>query len=86
MPSTTFHFPDEVLREIDKAARASNMSRNKFVLQACSEALARQAGEWPEGFFDLPPSKADRALLAESTRELEQGVLARRMNRGSVAL
>jgi hypothetical protein len=86
MPSTTFHFPDDFLKEIDKAARALRMSRNRFVLQACSEALARQAGEWPDGFFDLPHSKADETLLVESTRELEQGVLARRMNRGAVAL
>ena len=86
MASTTFHFPDDFLREIDRAAQALHMSRNKFVLQACGEALARQAGEWPAGFFDPPHSKEDRTLLVESTQELEQFVLTRRMNRGAVAL
>jgi len=62
------------------------VSRNRFVLQACGEALARQAGEWPAGFFDSPHRKEDETLLAEATRELEKGVLARRMNRGAVAL
>jgi hypothetical protein len=62
------------------------VSRNRFVLQACGEALARQAGEWPAGFFDTSNSKEDEKLLAEATRELEKGVLAQRMNRGALAL
>jgi hypothetical protein len=62
------------------------VSRNRFVLQACREALARQAGEWPAGFFDSPYSQEDERLLAEASRELEKYVLTRRMNRGAVAL
>jgi tRNA(fMet)-specific endonuclease VapC len=47
MPSTTFHIPDDFLQEIDRAARTLHMSRNRFVLQACGEALARQAEDEP---------------------------------------
>ena len=86
MASTTFHIPDGLLHDIDRAARSMGVSRNRFVLQACGEALARQAGEWPAGFFDTSNSKEDEELLAEATRELEEGVLAQRMNRGAVAL
>ena len=86
MASTTFHIPDELLRNIDRAARSLGVSRNRFVLQACGEALARQAGEWPAGFFDSSNTKEDEKLLAEATKELEKSVLARRMNRGAVAL
>jgi metal-responsive CopG/Arc/MetJ family transcriptional regulator len=84
--STTFHIPDELLREIDRAARKMGVSRNRFVLQACGEALARRAGEWPAGFFDSAYSDEDKNLLEQATRELEKEVLARRMNRGAVAL
>ncbi|MGO9309167.1 MAG: hypothetical protein ACLQDL_09105 [Spirochaetia bacterium] len=62
------------------------MSRNRFVLQACGEALARQAGEWPPGFFESSLSASDDRLLAKATRELEADVLKRRANRRAVAL
>ena len=62
------------------------VSRNRFVLQACTEALARTAGEWPAGFFDVPLGPEDGRLLAEASRELEKSVLAHRVNRGAVAL
>ena len=86
MASTTFHIPDEFLKRIDNAARSLGVSRNKFVLQACGEALARQDGEWPRGFFDLSYGAEDKKLLVQATRELEKEVLGRRMNRGAIAL
>jgi hypothetical protein len=86
MASTTFHIPDGLLRDIDRAAQSMGVSRNRFVIKACGDALARQAGEWPQGFFDSEFSNVDKKLLAEATRELENEVLARRMNRGAVAL
>jgi len=84
--STTFHIPDQLLSEIDRAARERGLSRNRFVLQACSEALARGSGEWPEGFFGPLSSREDELLLADAARELENAVLSRRLNRGAVAL
>jgi hypothetical protein len=86
MASTTFHIPNDLLAEIDRAAEILRTSRNRFVLQACREALARQAGEWPAGFFDSLYGTEDQKLLAEATRELETGILTRRMNRGAVVL
>jgi hypothetical protein len=86
VPSTTFHVPDELLRDIDQAARGSGQSRNKFVLQACRDALARKAGEWPRDFFAPLTDPGDERLLAEAGKELEAAVLAHRRNRGAVAL
>jgi len=86
VPSTTFHVPDELLKDIDAAAQARGESRNRFVLQACREALARKGGEWPRDFFTPLADPADERLLAEAGRELEAVVLAHRQNRGAVAL
>jgi metal-responsive CopG/Arc/MetJ family transcriptional regulator len=86
MPSTTFHIPDELLRKVDRAAQNLRVSRNRFVLQACEAALARQAGEWPQGFFDSSYGNEDKTLIVQATRELEKEVLSRRTNRGATAL
>lgn len=85
MATTTVHIPDELLRRIDRAAQSLGVSRNRFVLAACSDALDRQAGEWPEGFFD-PPGAEEQRLLEEATKALEQDVLASRRSRGAPAL
>jgi hypothetical protein len=86
VPSTTFHVPDDLLVDIDRAARARGQSRNRFVLQACREALARKAGEWPRDFFAPLADPEDERLLADAGKELEAVVLAHRRNRGAVAL
>jgi len=74
------------LIDIDHAAQARGQSRNKFVLQACREALARKAGEWPRDFFAPLTDPDDERLLAEAGKELEAVVLAHRHNRGAVVL
>lgn len=86
MPSTTFHIPNELLDDIDRAARTRGQSRNRFVLEACREALARKAGDWPEGFFSPLADPDDERLLAEAGRDFEAMVLAQRRNRGAAAL
>lgn len=86
MPTTTIHFPPEVLQRIDAAARSRGISRNRFVIQACEQAIANDSGQWPEGFFDLGLSSDDQALLNEASAELEQAVLRNRANRGAPLL
>ena len=86
MPTTTIHFPPEVLERIDKVAHSRNISRNRFVVQACQQAVASDAGQWPEGFFDLKLSSDDQALLNEASAELEQAILRHRSNRGAPLL
>jgi hypothetical protein len=81
MPSTTIHFPDDILSDIDRSAERKNMSRNKFVISACKAALAREAGEWSEGFFDNRFS-SDKAILKEAVGDMERAIYAGRQNRG----
>jgi hypothetical protein len=85
VPSTTFHLPNDLLKDIDRAARTRGQGRNRFVLQACREALARKVGDRPRDFFAPLADPDDQRLLAEAGRELESVVLSHRRNRGSVA-
>ncbi len=68
MASTTLYVPEDLLQEIDRAAREVGQSRNRFVLQACREALARRSGEWPQDFFAPLANSDDQRLLAETGR------------------
>ena len=86
MPSTTIHFPDETLEKIDAVARRRGVSRNRFVIEACEEAVAEDAGEWPPGFFDLDLSDEDRRLLQTAGKELEAASMKNRRNRGAPLL
>jgi len=86
MPSTTVHFPPDVLRRIDATARRRGISRNRFVVQACETAVAHDAGQWPEDFFALDIAAADRALLEEAAGEMEKVILQGRRNRGAALL
>ena len=86
MPSTTFHIPDDILREIDRLAEKRNISRNKLVIEACKAELARDAGEWPERFFFPRVSREEQNLLREATAEMENAVYEHRRNRGTPLL
>lgn len=83
---TTIHIPEDILRDLDSAAERRGVSRNRYIVEACREALAREAGEWPEGMFDPPWSEEDRWLVQEAAEELDREVRARRTNRGAIAL
>jgi hypothetical protein len=86
MPTTTIHFPQEVLQRIDLVAHRRGISRNKFVIQACEQAVAGDSGQWPEGFFDLELSAADQALLNEAAAEMDEAIRQSRANRGAPLL
>ena len=86
MPSTTVHFPRDVLDRIDAAARRRGVSRNRFVMAACERALDLDDGEWPEDFFHDRLTPDERKLLDGGTRELERAIRANRRTRGAPAL
>ncbi len=86
MPSTTIHIPDDILTEIDRTAKRKKISRNRFVLEACKEALQRDAGEWPEGFFRQSLSHEEKDLLLEAVSEMEIAISQNRRNRGTPLL
>ena len=72
MGSTTIHFPEKLLNKIDVAATDHGISRNKYVLHACEEALKKEEGEWTEDFFKPHLSAADYRLLNEAVEEMER--------------
>jgi len=86
MPSTTIHFPEEILAKIDTAAHKHGVSRNKYFLIACETALEKEEGEWPEDFFNLNLNDEDFHLLSESSKEIENSIYANRLNRGAPVL
>ena len=86
MPTTTVHLPDQLLQRIDAVSRRRGISRNRFVIKACEEALTSDAGQWPEDLFDPDLSAEERTLLEEASVELEQAVLGSRRNRGPTLL
>ena len=86
MPSTTVHIPDQLLSRIDKAVKEQNISRNRFIIQACEEALNHMGGEWPNGFFEPLPEEKDLNLLREATVEMEKIIFAKRKNRSRAPL
>lgn len=67
MPSTSVHFPPDLLERLDRVATARRTSRNRVIVQACQEAVERARGTWPKDFFSntrLSPS--DLRLLRRS--------------------
>ncbi|MGB5747911.1 MAG: hypothetical protein WBM69_13070 [Desulfobacterales bacterium] len=81
MPSTTVHIPDALLAKIDRIVNEQSISRNRFIIQACEEALKNSAGQWPQDFFDLELGSANLRLLKEGVAEMEAAILRMRKNR-----
>ena len=86
MPSTTVHFPPQLLEQIDTVARRQGVSRNRFVMRACQDSVAKDAGAWPERFFHLDLHPEELAALREAGHEMEQGIRAARRSRGAPLL
>ncbi len=86
MPSTTVHIPDQLLGKIDQIVKEKEISRNRFIIQACEQAVNSSAGQWPEGFFESDLNEEDLNLLRESVLEMEKAIISRRRNRRHVDL
>ncbi|MBN2122998.1 MAG: ribbon-helix-helix protein, CopG family [Deltaproteobacteria bacterium] len=81
MPSTTVHIPDRLLSRIDQAVKEQNISRNRFILQACEDALTNMGGRWPNGFFDVLEDEGDVMLLREALSDMERIIFDKRKSR-----
>ena len=86
MPSTTVHLPDNLLAKIDQVVKEMEISRNRFIIQACEQALNDSAGQWPENFFEPELYEDDLHLLREGVEEMEDAILSKRRNRSSLDL
>ena len=81
MPSTTVHIPDPLLSKMDQIVREKGISRNRFIVQACEQAVVNDAGEWPENFFESDLSSGDLRLLREGVAEMEEAIIRMRKSR-----
>ncbi|RMH19100.1 MAG: hypothetical protein D6696_11530 [Acidobacteria bacterium] len=81
MPSTSVHFPDSLLAELNHLASEAGVSRNRLIVEACRETLRRRR-RWPPGFFDDSRFRTmDLQDLRASATSFEQGLAAARRNR-----
>ncbi|MBA3031161.1 MAG: hypothetical protein FP816_20430 [Desulfobacteraceae bacterium] len=85
MPSTTVHIPEDLLLKIDKLIKEKKISRNRFIIEACQNALKNQEGKWPKDFFDERLCSEDLELLTEAGFEMESAILNSRKNRAKKA-
>ncbi len=82
MATTSVHLPGDLMERLDRAAREAGVSRNRFIVAACREALAQRRRAWPEGMFDgshLSPE--DEALLRGGADEWMESLLSARRDR-----
>lgn len=86
MPSTTVDIPDKLLSRIDQFTKEKEISRNRFIIQACEKALSAISGEWPKGFFDTSLNEKDLKLLRDGVQEMEDAIFLRRKNRKAATL
>ena len=86
MPSTTVHLPDALLSKIDQIVKEIGISRNRFIIKACEEALQNNAGNWPKNFFEPELSPGNLKLLKAGVAEMESAILKKRKNRSDVVL
>ena len=86
MPSTTVHIPDPLLSKMDQIVKEKGISRNRFIVQACEQAVVNDAGEWPENFFEPDLSIDDLKLLREGVAEMEEAIIRMRKSRRGMEL
>ena len=86
MPSTTVHLPDKLLNKIDRTVNEIGISRNRFIIKACEEALLNGACRWPEDFFEPDLSASNLRLLREGVAEMEEAIVRMRKNRTGIVL
>jgi hypothetical protein len=86
MPSTTVHIPDPLLSKMDQIVKEKGISRNRFIVEACEQAVVNNAGEWPEDFFEPDLSGDDLRLLREGVAEMKEAIISMRKSRKGMEL
>jgi len=74
---TTVHIPKDLLRAVDRRARALKLSRNRLIVRALEREVDAR-GEWSPGFFDLL-----RELGPRNAKAVDAMAAAIRRNRRS---
>lgn len=77
--ATTIHIPSDVLKRVDRRARALGMSRNRVILDAIEVTLGSK-GTWPPELVRMLAEPLDERAAGELETSLA-AVRARRRNR-----
>jgi hypothetical protein len=80
MPSTSVHFPEIVLSDLDRLATLTGQSRNRLIVESCRQLIAAHR-VWPERLFGVGLSPEDREELRRSAQEMEEAILTARVSR-----
>ena len=81
MPSTSVHFPDPLLANLDRIASERGVSRNRLIVDSCKRTVEERAS-WPEAFFSNDHlSTEDLKVLREDCQDFEPAILATRRSR-----
>jgi predicted transcriptional regulator len=76
--ATSIHLPKGLLSAVDRRARQLKISRNRFIVRALQEELAR-SNEWSPGFFEgLATGAVDRAAVEEMLGAIRAGRTAKK--------
>jgi len=86
MPSATIYIPKKLLSKIDELVGEKGIRRNRFIVDACEQALKNSGGRWPDSFFKPDISESDLELLREGVNEIEDAIQRARRNRLDVDL
>ncbi len=83
MPSTSVYLPDDLLDALDRLAADEGVPRNRLIVDALREALARKRRRWQSGYFSgehLSPEDVEelRSGAVEFDRSLREGRRSRR--------
>jgi predicted transcriptional regulator len=81
MGSTSVHFPDALLAELDHVAAERGVSRNRLIVDSCRSAV-RARKHWPDGFFSNARfSSGELAELQGGAAEFAETIARSRRNR-----
>jgi hypothetical protein len=86
MGSTSVHFPEALLAELDHVAAERGVSRNRLIVESCRHAV-RARKHWPEGFFSDARFGADElAELRGGAEEFAKTIAKSRRSRRTAPL
>ena len=81
MGSTSVHFPDALLEELDRMASERGVSRNRLIVESCRHAVGARK-YWPDGFFSNARfSSGELAEMQGGAAEFAETIARSRRNR-----
>ena len=78
--STSLHIPEDLLRRLDRRAKALSKSRNRVIIETLEHGL-RDTDEWSPEFLEALDSLRPSKELRDAARALSDDVVAKRTSK-----